>query len=182
MDATDSEPDLSGEPDWTPVEVFRSFGGPRAFVSGDPDGNRLRVRYYSRHADDALVGKVWFGPGAEGPPDHAHGGSTAAVLDEAMGAAAWHADHPVVAAEIRIRYRRLLPLGTVALVETSITGVRRRRVHVTARLVDSDGRVFCDAEGTYVLVDERIRDVLLPASRARVGRTAPRGPRADRGR
>lgn len=91
--------------------TFRSGIDP-SFVSGDPFGNRIRVRYFKRERDGALVGKVWFGPGAEGPPGHAHGGSMAAVLDEALGAAAWMSGHPVVAAKLVTVFRRMLPLGT----------------------------------------------------------------------
>ena len=40
------------------------------------------------------------GPPIEGPPGHAHGGSMAAVLDEAMGAAAWMEGHLVVAVRL----------------------------------------------------------------------------------
>ena len=46
----------------------------------------------------------------QGPPGHADGGSLAAVLDEAMGAAVWLAGHSVVAAHLSwitaSRYRK----------------------------------------------------------------------------
>ena len=83
----------TSEVGWTPIDPLGSVGTGRSFVSGEPDGDRLRVCYYRRDRDGALVGKIWFGPGAEGPPGHAHGGSMAAVLDEAMGAGAWLAGH-----------------------------------------------------------------------------------------
>lgn len=112
----DSEAGLNRDPSgtsasevgWTPIEPLESVGTGRSFVSGEPSGDRLRVRYYRRERDRALVGKIWFGPGAEGPPGHAHGGSMAAVLDEAMGAGAWLAGHAVVAAKLTINFRRML--------------------------------------------------------------------------
>jgi len=52
----------------------------RSFVSGDPDGNRLRAKYFIREKDSHIIGHVWFGPGSEGPPGFAHGGSISAVL------------------------------------------------------------------------------------------------------
>jgi len=58
------------EEGWTPIEPLVSVGTGRSFVSGDPEGDRLRVRYFRRARDGALVGRVWFGPGAEGPPGH----------------------------------------------------------------------------------------------------------------
>lgn len=73
---------------WEPIDPFRAISRP-FFVSGDADDDRLRVAYFRRNEDDALLATVWFGSKAEGPPHHAHGGSIAAVLDEAMGASAW---------------------------------------------------------------------------------------------
>ena len=90
------------------------------FVSGDPSGHRLNVRYYLRSADGVLRAKVLFGPGTQGPPGHAHGGSMAALLDEAMGGAAWLAGHPVVAAQLNIKFSRMLPLGTRCMVDTEL--------------------------------------------------------------
>ena len=61
--------DLSGEPDWEPLDIPTSFGKGRSFVSGEPDGDRLRLRYFCGPKKDALLARVWFGPGAEGPPN-----------------------------------------------------------------------------------------------------------------
>ena len=105
-------PEVVPEPGWEPVKPFRLEGGRGSFVSGDPRGDRLRVSYFRRIDDGLLVGRAWFGPGAQGPPGHAHGGSIAAVLDEAMGAAAWLAGHLVVAVRLDTRFRKMLPLGT----------------------------------------------------------------------
>ena len=67
---------------------FSGSGG-GSFVEGDPQGDRLRIRMFVRESDCRLLSKVWFGPQAEGPPGHAHGGSQAAILDHTMGVAAW---------------------------------------------------------------------------------------------
>lgn len=124
----------------------------RSFVSGDPAGQRLRVRYFRRAADGALVGRVWFGPDAQGPPGHAHGGSMAAVLDEAMGAGAWLAGHTVVAARIGVSFRVMLPLGTIALVETWVDAVDGRKVSTRGRLSTEDGTVFAESNGLFVSI------------------------------
>src|SRR6185369_4259517 len=95
---------------WSAVSPFRDLASRTSFVSGDGNEHRLRVSYYIREADGALVGKAWFGPEAEGPPGCAHGGSIAAVLDEAMGAAAWMRGNPVVVRTLSVEFRSLLPL------------------------------------------------------------------------
>ena len=141
---TSTLPDLSAPSGWNPIDAFPQ----RSFVSGDPNGDRLRVQYYER--DSALLARVWFGPDAEGPPGHAHGGALAAVIDEAMGYAAWLAGHPVVAARLTTDFRRMLPLGTVCTIEPEVERVEGRKVHVAARIVGPDGTVH--AEGSAIFV------------------------------
>ena len=137
-------PDFSPPPGWSLLDPVP----PRSFVSSDPDGIRLRVRYYYRGTD--LLTKVWFGPEAEGPPGHAHGGAMAAVLDEAMGFAAWIAGHPVVAARLTTDFRRMLPLGTVCTVETEVGAVERQKVQVRGRIIGADGAVHAEGEALFV--------------------------------
>jgi len=71
---TDAPLDLSGEQDWSPFDAAALIGESLRFVSGEPEGNRFRVRYY-KDLEQHLKARVWFGPETEGPPGHAHGGS-----------------------------------------------------------------------------------------------------------
>jgi len=128
-------------------------GGRGSFVSGDPDGERLRVAYYRRESDDAFIGRAWFGPGASGPPGHAHGGSIAAVLDEAMGGAAWIRVAPSVAVHLEIDFRNLLPLGTVAEAEARVTAAEGRKVWVEATLRGPDRTLYAEAKGLFLTVE-----------------------------
>ncbi len=128
---------------WEPFELPAE----RSFGYGDA-GDRLRVRYYYRGT--ALRATVWFGPGAEGPPGHAHGGAMAAVLDEALGLAAWAAGHPVVAARLVTDFRRMLPLGTVCTVQTVVEAVDGRKVRVSGRLIGEDETLYAEAEALLI--------------------------------
>jgi acyl-coenzyme A thioesterase PaaI-like protein len=128
--------DLGGESDWTPFDAASLVGSSLRFVSGDPEGNRFRVRYYldaARH----LKARVWFGPETEGPPGHAHGGSMAAIMDEVLGLAAWAGGHSIVVGNLNVSFRNLLPLQKVVTVETKIVSVEGRKVMV-------HGRIYCD--------------------------------------
>ncbi len=156
----------ASEVGWTPIEPLESVGPGRSFVSGEPSGDRLRVRYYRRERDGALVGKIWFGPGAEGPPGHAHGGSMAAVLDEAMGAGAWLAGHAVVAAKLTINFRRMLPLENEVLLETWVERVDGKKVVTRGRLFDRDGEPYAEGEGLFIVLGaERFGSLLERASK-----------------
>jgi len=150
----------------------RSFGEGRSFVSGELDGDRLRIWYYYRAEDATLCAKVWFGLGAEGPPGHAHGGSMAAVLDEAMGFAAWVAGHPVVAATITIHFRRRLPLHEVLHVECRVDSSGSKKVTTTGRIFHPvRGEVYSEGEGLFVVQPmESFGDLAkAPKVRARFG-------------
>lgn len=150
-------------PGWTPIEA----GFPDSFVSADPDGDRLRVRYFTDEAG-TLAALVTCGPRAAGPPGHAHGGAMAAVLDEVMGVAAWLAGHPVVAARLAVDFRRMLPLGTEARVETVVHPAEGRKVRVTARL-SSDAGLHAEGEALFVHLGE---DTMQHLNTIRLGEDA----------
>ncbi len=146
-------PDLGPEEGWELLAGLHT-GGRRGFIDDDPDGDRVRVRWYVRMSDGRLVGKAWFGPGCEGPPGHAHGGSIAAVMDQAMGAASWMSGNIGLAAEIVVRFRQMLPLGTVCAFEARVASVQGKKIRVTAELRGAgDGRLHSEAEGLFIRVD-----------------------------
>ncbi len=140
--------DLSGEEGWIPFDAPSLVGASLRFVSGEPDGNRFRARYY-RDSEQHLHARIWFGPETEGPPGHAHGGSIAAVMDEALGLAAWAAGYPIVVGNLNISFRTMLPLQKVVTVESRVVSAQGRKVMV-------HGRLFCDdavyAEGECLCI------------------------------
>jgi acyl-coenzyme A thioesterase PaaI-like protein len=111
--------------DWSPYDPFVGLRPARSFVTDEPGGDRLRVAYFRRGDEPVLLGKAWFGPGAEGPPGIAHGGSVASVLDEALGAAAWMAGHRVLVARLIVDFRERVPLGLDATFEAQVISLRR---------------------------------------------------------
>lgn len=140
--------DLSGEPAWDLFDAPALVGESLRFVSGDPAGDRFRIRYY-RDADLHLHARIWFGPETQGPPGHAHGGSIAAVMDEALGLAAWAAGYPVVVGNLNVSFRNLLPLEQVVTLESEVVSAEGRKIMV-------HGRLFCDdtlyAEGQCLCI------------------------------
>lgn len=165
-------PDLSPDPSWVLKDIGRDGRRNRSFVSGDPYGSRLRVRYYWDPVADARVAKVWFGPDAEGPPGHAHGGSVAAVLDEAMGTNAWLRGHHVLAGTLTIRYRRPVPLGVVHVVRTSIARIEGRKIFAEGTIEGPDGAVVAEGEGLFIEMKPELRAAMKDAA-DRTGRVTP---------
>jgi acyl-coenzyme A thioesterase PaaI-like protein len=128
----------------------------RSFL-GRAGDERLVVRYLARGdgADARLRVEATFGALAEGPPRHAHGGSMAAVLDEALGVAAWLAVRPAVAARLEVDFRTPVPLGATAIVEPVFVALDARKARLTGRLVGADGTVHAEAAGVFVFLDAR---------------------------
>jgi acyl-coenzyme A thioesterase PaaI-like protein len=146
------EIDLSGPPGHHEAdEHLAHLHLGRSFLAGPhPDDEIIRLRWYVRDSDGALVGKVWFGPGAQGPPGHAHGGSMAAVLDEALGSACWVAGHGVVAAQLNTRFVNMLPLEHVYTAEAWIDRVEGRKVYTKGHIIDDAGTVYAEADGLFI--------------------------------
>jgi acyl-coenzyme A thioesterase PaaI-like protein len=128
----------------------------------------LRLAYFLEREEHGaglgfrLHGRVWLGEGAEGPPNHGHGGAQAAILDEAMGGCAWLNNYKVLAGEISIRFIRPVPLGIDAHISAEIERVEGRKVSLRGRLTAAPGAgtagveeptVYATSTGTFVQVD-----------------------------
>jgi hypothetical protein len=143
-------PPLLPEPDWERVDPFPSGPTARSFVSGSAAADRMRIAYFRAPASDHLYACIWFGPLTEGPPDLVHGGATAAVLDEAMGAVCWMNGHPVVGARITINYLEMVPLGFNGRVEAWIENIERRKIFIKSRLTDVDGGIYAEGDALFI--------------------------------
>lgn len=144
---------LAGDVDWTPFDAPALVGTSLRFVSGEPEGNRFRVRYY-RDPAQRLRARIWFGPETEGPPGHAHGGAIAAVLDEVLGLAAWNAGYPIVVGNLNVGFRSLLPLQQVVTVETDIVSAAGRKIMVHGRIC-RDETVYAEGECLCITIPGR---------------------------
>jgi acyl-coenzyme A thioesterase PaaI-like protein len=159
MDRTRTAPEVVPEPGWMPLPPFPSDGTNRPFLSGDKD--RIRVAFFRDEARDVVVGRAWFGPGAQGPPGSAHGGSIMSVLDEAMGACCWLHGHRVVAARVTTNFRKRLTLGTDAAFEAWIERIEGRKIFGRSKLMDREGQLFAEAEGLFIeLTPEQFQEIV----------------------
>ncbi len=119
------------------------------FVCGRENPHGFGVQWWLR--DDGTVHtRLAFRQEHQGPPGHAHGGALAAVLDEAMGAAAWAAGYKVLAGELHIRYRRTVPLGVPVTVEARVVDHQGRKVFTQGVIRLPDGQVATQAQGVFI--------------------------------
>ncbi|RME90174.1 MAG: PaaI family thioesterase, partial [Anaerolineae bacterium] len=83
------------------------------------------------------------------PPGHAHGGASAAILDEAMGAAVWRAGYNVAVINLEIRYRKPLPLNQVLTLRARLSRRYREKLFATGEIYLPDGTVAVTGRGVY---------------------------------
>lgn len=140
---------IMDENEFKPVNMSRYN---HSFVSGDSDSDRIRIQYFLRLSDNHLLANACFGAKAEGPPKYAHGGSQAAVLDEAMGATPWANYLSVVVAEIKIQFKNMLPLNRLVNVECWIDTISGRKVFTKGQIRDENGLIYSIGEGLFVIL------------------------------
>ncbi len=102
------------------------------------EGNAIRCRYV-------------YPPELQGPPGHAHGGSTAALLDEVMGAAAWNRRDNLLAVHLEYDFRRPIPLGQEVLATGWVRADGNRSVRVAAEIRLANGEVAVQATGVFAV-------------------------------
>jgi len=86
------------------------------------------VRYDTSAAE--VTGRVILGPGFEGHTGYVHGGTTALLFDDALGAAASRQIWPTVTSQLAVRYLRPVPIGLPLLIRASVTATRGRRITI----------------------------------------------------
>jgi len=97
----------------------------------------------------------------QGPPGYAHGGASAAILDEAMGLVVWAAGHKVAAVNLEINYRKPVPLEQPLRLEARITEQDERKIFSSGEIVLADGSVAVSGRGIYVSAPKLFENVKL---------------------
>jgi len=108
---------------------------PPLVVSEDPDG--------------LVWSEFVLGAAYEGPPEHAHGGVCALILDHVLGAAAHRPGRPVYTGTLTLRYRRRTALGRPLRAQAHVERVEGVKAFVVGNLADDDG-VTVEAEGIFI--------------------------------
>ena len=133
------------------------------FVCGDenPHGIGLtwQASFQQERPDEAgtyppgavLISAVFaFTKHQQGPPGHAHGGASAAVIDEAMGASVWQSGYQALLAHYELDYKQPVPLDTEVRVEAWVERVEGRKVFARGRIFLTDGSIAVEGSGLYL--------------------------------
>jgi len=120
---------------------MKNIAGLRAFFYEQPDGTLL-ARFTGREEHQGYPGRM-------------HGGVIAGIMDETIGRAIMVGRGPDeeiwgVTAELKLRFRRPVPLGVELTAVGRITRDTRLLFEGTGELLLPDGTVAVEAKGRYI--------------------------------
>lgn len=129
----------------------------RCFGCGQRNPIGLKLRF--RTEGNSVVADFTPADVYEGYPGYLHGGIIGALLDEAMGWAAYSLSGGTLAvtAKVQIRFRRPVLIGETLTVSASITRKTRQFVWTEATLKRSDGKVAAEAAAVMSVSDDNSR-------------------------
>lgn len=128
------------------------------FVCGSGDAPGIGVIWYALD-DNSIFAEVTLNDAQQGPPGFAHGGASAALLDEAMGAAVWLAGYRVASVNLNISYRKPVPLGQPFKVTAQVNERNGRKVTAVGEIRLADGTLAVSGEGIFVEAPQLFNDL-----------------------
>lgn len=110
----------------------------------------LKAIWYGRPDKVSAYGTVTLDLSHQGPPAHAHGGISASILDDILGACAWYAGHRAMTAKLLVNYRQPVPLFAELHVEGRVSRVDGRKAYLVGEIRSAEGKILVDAEALFV--------------------------------
>lgn len=123
------------------------------FVCGTENPNSIGVQW-AVCDDKSIFGRATLNDKQQGPPNHVHGGASAAMLDEAMGAAVWQAGHMAMSVNLNINYRQPIPLDVPVQVTAIVASKNGRKIITRGEIQLPDNVVAVEASGIFVEVED----------------------------
>jgi uncharacterized protein (TIGR00369 family) len=129
------------------------------FVCGHDNPHSIGITWFIE--DGVMVSEFTLSEAQQGPPGHAHGGASAAILDEAMGLVVWAAGHRVAAVNLEINYHKPLPLNQLLTLEARISQSGERKISSVGEIQLGDSTVAVSGRGLYVPAPKLFESVRL---------------------
>ncbi|MCW2617546.1 MAG: putative thioesterase [Modestobacter sp.] len=130
------------------VVQFRRVFNP---VSGV--GNPLAPPLVVHPVDGGVAAEASLGMAYEGPPSYVHGGMSALLMDQLLGAATTEAGLWGMTARLELDYRRPVPLQAPLLLRAAVSEVAGRRTVITGTiaLADAPEQTLVEARAVFVI-------------------------------
>ncbi len=120
------------------------------FVCGNENPNSIGITMFVDE-NGVLTSEFTLNKTHQGPPGHAHGGASAAILDEVMGLVVWAAGYRVASVHIDINYLNPLPLEQPLLAVAHISEAGERKIVSEGEIRLADSTVAVSGSGVYVV-------------------------------
>ena len=130
------------------------------FVCGSANPHSVGLTWW---VDDSgiLTSEFTLNDAQQGPPGYAHGGASAAILDEAMGLVVWAAGLKVAAVNLEINYLKPVPLHQRLTLEARISERGETKTFSTGEIFLPEGSIAVSGRGIYVVAPKLFGDVGL---------------------
>lgn len=123
------------------------------FICGSQNPHNVGLRWHV-HSDAekglVLVSQFSFTLAQQGPPGYAHGGASAAVLDESMGCICFQSGYQVLVANLNVNYHLPVPLDKPLRVESWVGKMDGRKVYAHSRLLLPGKETAVSASGLFI--------------------------------
>lgn len=133
------------------------------FVCGNENPHSIGITWFIENG--VMTSEFTLTESQQGPPGYAHGGASAAILDEAMGLVVWAAGHKVAAVNLEINYHKPLPLNQPLTLEARISQMDKRKIFSTGEIRLADSTVAVSGRGIYVPAPKLFESVRLGGGR-----------------
>lgn len=130
----------------------RRYGN--CFVCGQDNPAGLKLHF---EADEQQAWAFFDSPAIyQGYDNIIHGGIIATLLDEAMANILVHKGLIALTADLNIRYRKPLAIGTKVRLSGEITLQKTRTIHTRGVLADEAGQIYAESTGVYIIVKKEV--------------------------
>jgi len=132
---------------------------PDCMICGIKNPFSPKMKFYICEGEPKfLIGVINGDDCHQGYPNRMHGGIISAALDETLGRAIQidETDSWGVTVELKVMFRKPVPLHEDLYCITSIDSVNSRMFSGTAKLVDRKGVVLATAEGKYIRLSAEV--------------------------
>ncbi len=119
------------------------------FVCGQQNPRGMGVSWYARE-DGSIFTEIILTNAQQGPPGLVHGGASAALLDEAMGAAVWRAGFRAAAVNLNTTFIKPVPLEVKVQVAGVFIEKKGKQIFAQGEIRLPDGTVAVKGKGVYV--------------------------------
>ena len=123
------------------------------FGCGGANPRGMRLAFEQDEARQRIVGRFHLGEEYQGGSGFLHGGIIALLLDEAMGKAARFHSSQAVTAELRVEYKRPIPVNSDIVVEGFVTRREGRQLYHEGEIRNTAGDLLARGDGRFVIID-----------------------------